>query len=520
MEQEEVFRIRCASCGMPARFDIARQIYRCQACGAETGIEETLKQRKGFQKLHFKRMNQPRAGFVSAQCRGCGARISFEESQALTTCAFCGQSLVRKAFLRVQDFPELLVPFRLQKEEARQKLLAWCRRHPLRREARVLKKHADQMEGYYLPYMLVQGPVSMAVQRRDCGGRYHARGFLKGMAVNTSEGISNQLLDGMEPFDPGQAREFDFSYVAGERVRMQDIQGKEAEMRIRDEIAEDYLPFFSRVMETRAIQTETDCSSLLAMPAVLPVYYVNVGGVEAAVNGQSGKTAVLGMKERYFLPWWLRPLGWTAVICCLVYLITFLISWDTSLALVMTGMLGLVFLLILLTAYHNAFGGMKRVSRGKPVFVSDRSRPHVDPPVFFESGDAGTGEIDIRFTTPWRVIRAVTLGLCVMVLPILLAFILNGFSMKGLDPAGAAVWMCITVPVVPVYLLKFGRLELYDRPILRRRDEKGRMKRFRKKKEAGSRIHFRPSCILAFLGVAALLIMNIFLVLSGNTPSE
>ena len=37
------------------------------------------------------------------------------------------------------------------------------------------------------------------------------------------------------------------------------------------------------------------------------------------------------------------------------------------------------------------------------------------------------------------------------------------------------------VPVVPIYLLKFGIVELYERPWIYRLDDKGRWKRYKEK---------------------------------------
>ena len=45
-----------------------------------------------------------------------------------------------------------------------------------------------------------------------------------------------------------------------------------------------------------------------------------------------------------------------------------------------------------------------------------------------------------------------------------------------LNPAGSAVWFCITVPLSPVFLIKYGRMDIYDNPWIYLVDEHGKKK--------------------------------------------
>ena len=66
-------------------------------------------------------------------------------------------------------------------------------------------------------------------------------------------------------------------------------------------------------------------------------------------------------------------------------------------------------------------------------------------------------------------------------LPVIIALLLNGFDFQRLELGGSAVWFCIAVPIVPVYLIKFGIVELYEKPLIYILKENGRKKRYRKK---------------------------------------
>ena len=107
----------------------------------------------------------------------------------------------------------------------------------------------------------------------------------------------------------------------------------------------------------------------------------------------------------------------------------------------------------------------------------------VAEPVFFENLDGVRQPVVLKFVTPLRVFKIAALSLIVMFLPVILALFINGFDFKKLELGGSAVWFCIFVPVVPIYLLKFGIVELYDNPWIYIITDKGRRKRYHKKAE-------------------------------------
>ena len=75
------------------------------------------------------------------------------------------------------------------------------------------------------------------------------------------------------------------------------------------------------------------------------------------------------------------------------------------------------------------------------------------------------------------------LSMIVMFLPVIFALLLNGFDFQKLHLAGSAVWFCIAVPVIPIYILKFGVVELHNRPWIYTVSKNGKKKRVREKPE-------------------------------------
>ena len=109
----KLYDIHCPSCGAPAYYDIRKRMYNCSYCGKNVGIDRAKSERKGFREISRKKMRESLKNFElqKAVCTGCGAELVFDTGEAVANCAFCGRSLVRKAFVNADNIPELIVPF-------------------------------------------------------------------------------------------------------------------------------------------------------------------------------------------------------------------------------------------------------------------------------------------------------------------------------------------------------------------------------------------------------------------------
>ena len=377
------------------------------------------------------------------------------------------------------------------------------------------------------------------MRRISGGGVYHCGGFIDEVFVNCSEQLDNLLLDGMEPFDLNGLTEFDFAYVAGHQVKTDNITGKELERRVREEVAASYAPAVRKVLETEAVQVEADVASVVRMPALLPVYYLCDGDLMAAVNGQTGKVSVRAIKEShyYFWPWWLKSLAATLIIGLIAYFGFFLFSGDVRGSAFLTALLSFVTLIVTLVAYSNTDRVSFRIERGRKIFTSgdvalvrtrgttgagaadgnDRNltrtklpKRNITPPVFFATLNGKREEVEIRFSSPLRFVRMILTALVVLFLPVIVALLLNGFNFSQLNLGGSAAWFCIFVPVVPIYLLNFGRIELYDRPWFYVTKPNGKKKRYKgnpgmSKKEiflTALKLLFKPpECLAVWFGL-------------------
>lgn len=493
--------IRCPHCGAPAEYDIVRGRYLCAYCGSPSGVEEVQAQKRGFRSMQQERIRKSaeRTRLQQASCTGCGAAVVLEEGEAAVTCAFCGRALIRGSYLTSTEMPELIIPFRITAEEAKTCLLEWCRENAGKPEARHLRKNADALNGVYLPYELVRGPVSCQVSRMDASRTYRCGGFVDRIFVNCSRQLDNLLLDAMEPFELGELREFDFACTAGQRIKIKDIDAKELERRVAEEVSNDYAPVVRKTLESSAVDVRTDPAAALRMPVLLPVYYISSGKTAAAVNGQTGRVSVRAEKPSHhiFIPWWLKAILATLLICGAAFGAFLLGGLGTEESLFITGMLGIVIAIVTLAAFSDTVRNRFRVETGHRIFASsggplrrtdrglvrdpDEIRKEVTPPVFFETLDGETRPVKLRFSSPLRTLKTVVLSLTALFLPVIVALFLNGFDFQRLTLGGSAVWFCIMVPVVPIYILKYAVIDLYENPWIYPITESGKKKRYRKK---------------------------------------
>ncbi|MBR6281639.1 MAG: hypothetical protein IKR14_03975, partial [Lachnospiraceae bacterium] len=302
-----------------------------------------------------------------------------------------------------------------------------------------------------------------------------------------SKKLDNQLLDAMEPYDLDELQEFDFSYIAGHQVKTVDISEDELIRRIDVEVGEDYKPVIQKTLETKAVGVNVSCKNVLRMPVLLPVYYLAFDGYMAAVNGQTGRVSVRACKESKYLilPWWIKAIFATIAGTAGVALGMFLFGAERDLILGASGCLALVLVFVFFTAYSQQREETYGLETYRKVFHSKTElKKPVTKPVFFMNIAGKIQEVEIRFTTVLRVIRALAITLAVVFLPVILALIINGFNFSILNLGGSAVWFCIAVPLAPVFLIKYGRMDIYDNPWIYVIGENGQKRRCKPKRDS------------------------------------
>ena len=197
-------------------------------------------------------------------------------------------------------------------EEAKGKLKKWVSDHPKHHLAETIGQHVGQLAGCYLPFQIVRGSFDgkLYLMKKGANETDHAfKAYLKSVVVNASKEFDNLFLDGIEPFDFNEAKVFDFSYLNHQKAKIQNIDTKEMNQRITEEVEVELIRTLSKKLFNKRITVYLLDDDNEAASSILPVYFVNCGnGIMAAVNGQTGKVSIMtGREVKLTKRWWLAP---------------------------------------------------------------------------------------------------------------------------------------------------------------------------------------------------------------------
>lgn len=415
-------------------------------------------------------------------CPSCGALFVFRSGEASQTCDFCGSKLIRKELSCPEQMPELIIPFFITPEEARQRMLDWGHKNQKTPEGRSVVSSMNKLHGCYLPYQLVRGPVYGTVTRDGTARKYQCAGYLEGTAVNTSRQLDNLVLNGIEPFDWSQFRPFEYGYISGQNVKLTDISDAEIDSRIREEAAADFLPEVEKVMQTSGVTVQTETGNIDTLSVLLPVYFIKSGKLTAVMNGQTGRISVSKSRKKKSSPWMLEPLLYTL-------LATLLSGSFYRFSLFPLLLFGFVFACIFFAVMGDGRHSLIRsvmlrseaakARREDGELKIDESRdilknPYDNTPVFYEINDQGqTVPVKVRFYSFGRWLYICTNTFVLVFLPALIAALLRLAQMEpweaftdGYRIGYGAVWYVLAGFLAILYLAKGVRRDVYVHPIL------------------------------------------------------
>ena len=190
------------------------------------------------------------------------------------------------------------------------------------------------------------------------------------------------------------------------------------------------------------------------------------------------------------------------ITCAGLYTAVTLGSGDSNSALAITGMLGLIYLLIFIAMFEDGENNWFSVKNYRAIFTSgeqtykregeklvlreDIIKRKIEEPVFKLILGGKEKVVTLVFKSFPRIFAMIMKALLVLFFPVIIALVINGFDFERLYLAGSGIWFCIAVPTIPVYFIKFGIQALYSDPWIYFIDEKGKKKRYKEKKEVNA----------------------------------
>ncbi|MEL6347555.1 MAG: hypothetical protein AAFV53_30890 [Myxococcota bacterium] len=253
---------------------------------------------------------------VIQNCPQCGAVV--EGAAMSSACAFCATPLAIAQDVRTLDAPKRLAPFRLNRQQAEDRIARHLRSrwflHPKLKKA----TKAESLHPVMVPFYAFNGMVVTQVSA-DLGIRYtrgsgeNKRTYTEWFPdfnhehvlkwqdhlVSASKGLSEHLSNRLEPFELERALPYDPHLLAGLEAERPAIALEDAEQTARKELVTVGKRRLEQemfgAMRTRNVQMDRAVQLGDVQAVLLPVWIASFRGpkgpVSIFVNGQTGTVA-------------------------------------------------------------------------------------------------------------------------------------------------------------------------------------------------------------------------------------
>lgn len=323
---ETLLEYKCPACGGALSFDSSLQMMKCPYCDTEFEVaalqelDEVLKQE---QPSEYNWESQPEGqwseeetqNLCSYVCNSCGGEIVGDENMAATNCPYCDNPVVMAGRFSGALRPDVVVPFKLNKEQAKAALAKHLQKKPLLPKLFKSQNRIESIQGVYVPFWLFDTDVSANIRYKatrvhhwsDSNYTYTRTSYyslLRGgniaydnVPVDGSSKMPNELMESIEPFDLSQGVDFQTAYLAGYLADKFDVTAEDCKLRANDRIRTGTEEAFAATTVGYATvfpeNTNIHLQGSRVRYALLPVWMLTTRYQEKlytfAMNGQTGK---------------------------------------------------------------------------------------------------------------------------------------------------------------------------------------------------------------------------------------
>lgn len=317
---------KCPCCGGAIEFDSSLQKMKCPYCDTEFEMEtlkkydEELKNQKSDDLTWEKSAgtewsSEDEENLSSYICNSCGGEILTDKTTAATHCPFCGNPVVMKEHFKGDLKPDYVIPFKLDKEAAKNGLKKHLEGKKLLPKVFKDENHIEEIKGVYVPVWLFDANANADIRYRGTKVRVWSdfnynytetstysvvrQGSLefKSVPVDGSTKIDDDLMESIEPFNFDDAVDFQTAYLAGYLADKYDVNEEQSISRANERIKKSTEAAFAATVSGYNSLTPENTSVQLtkskAKYALYPVWLLNTKWQDKtytfAMNGQTGK---------------------------------------------------------------------------------------------------------------------------------------------------------------------------------------------------------------------------------------
>ncbi len=319
--KEKALDNKCPSCGAPIKFNPTAGKWKCEYCESEFTLEEMQKHNNASNVKNNENGEASKIEeiddtvYVSYKCQNCGAEIVADEQTAATFCVYCGNTAILKNKLSGEFKPNLIIPFKTEKEHAIKAFENVSKGRPFVPKDFNNKNNIEKIKGVYIPFWLydvgVAGDVDCDAKRVTSwsrGDTHYTKtdiykifrsGSMKfaKIPVDGSTRFDNDIMNSIEPFNYEEMIQYNHAYLSGFFAEKYDVDSEGAFKDAQDralESGKDIMVNSSPGYSGKLVTNNTLVPTLEnKYYALLPVWMVNVKYKDKmyifAMNGQTGE---------------------------------------------------------------------------------------------------------------------------------------------------------------------------------------------------------------------------------------
>ena len=149
--EQEGLRLGCPACGGGLQYDIKTEGMRCAQCGKQYAMADI--QDPSPKEKHSDGMMET----MEYHCPQCGAALYAYENAGVSRCVFCGSDVVLEERLSRIRKPDLILPFRITREECEEIYRKRVRRALFAPKEMLAEDTVHGFQPVYIPFWLYHG---------------------------------------------------------------------------------------------------------------------------------------------------------------------------------------------------------------------------------------------------------------------------------------------------------------------------------------------------------------------------
>lgn len=254
-------------------------------------------------------------GMMAYNCPSCGAELICDETTAAMSCPYCDNPTIIPTSIADALKPDLIIPFKLDKEAAKAALREHMKGKKLLPKVFSKENHIDEVKGVYVPFWLYDTDIhadfvysgTRVRTWSDSEYTYTETSYydlersgdmsFENLPVDASQQMDDSLMESIEPFDISQAVEFKNAYLAGYFANRYDVSADDNRRRAHERVKESVYSAFQGTtmgyLSTGIKHGDVKIRKSRVKYAFYPVWILNTTWrgkrYTFAMNGQTGK---------------------------------------------------------------------------------------------------------------------------------------------------------------------------------------------------------------------------------------